>query len=145
MLLYFFVVVALQTKLCTLSHKKSNNNLILPISPFKLKGRDRLDMVVGLKVQYCRGKLLDSYQWDIVMCTILNMIVNCKVVCNVSVSRRNVFLQFFNNMDKTWNKSYLIVMFKKKVLIWTYFLKRTYLSRQIIISNLNLYVIKLNW
>ena len=114
MLLYFFVVVALQTKLCTLSHKKSNNNLILPISPFKLKGRDRLDMVVGLKVQYCRGKLLDSYQWDIFMCTILNMIVNCKVVCNVSVSRRNVFLQFFNNMDKTCNKSYLIVMFKKK-------------------------------
>ena len=62
-------------------------------------GRDRLDMVVELKVQYCRGKLQDSFNTNetFLRCTIFKL--ERKVVCHispvVSVSRGMLF--FYNS------------------------------------------------
>ena len=61
------------------------------------KGRDRLDMVVELKVQYCKEKLQDSFDTNetFLRCTILKKGLK-SFVSVVSVNRRKFFLQLLN-------------------------------------------------
>jgi len=62
-------------------------------------------MAVKLKVYYCRERLKDSFDTKEIFlrCTIFKS--EHKVVYNissvVSVSRRNIFFELFNNPDKT--------------------------------------------
>ena len=65
-----------------------------------VKGRDRLVMIVELKVQYCREKLQDSFD--------TNQTFFRSVVCNmsplVSISRRDVFFTFLKYHDSWTNR-----------------------------------------
>ena len=77
-----------------------------------VKGGDMLDTVVGLKVQYCREILQNSFNTNetFLRCIILKS--ERKVVYNisqfVSVSRRNVFYNNLITQTKHVKKNYCI-------------------------------------